>query len=68
MDEFITLNNKEYLIVKRINYNSNNYLYVISTGGDYKVALLKEINQNGQVFVESVKDQREFGEVLELVS
>ena len=40
MEEILTIDNKEYIVVARCNYEGNNYIYVIGEDNNNDVALL----------------------------
>ena len=60
MEEIITIDNKEYIVVARCNYEGNNYIYVIGEDNNNDVALL--LDRDG--FIESVNDKDLFNKVL----
>ena len=65
MEDIIILNEKEFLVLKTLNYNNNNYIYAISTDGNNTIALVKEVIVDNEVMVESIENQNEFKQVME---
>lgn len=69
MDDIIVLDGKEYFIANRINYNNDNYLYVVGEfNGDKEFSVLKETEEFGNVFVESVNDEKLVKEILSQIA
>ena len=65
MNDIIVLDGKEFFIANRINYNNVNYLYVVGENeGKKEFSILKETNEFGNVFVESVNDEILVKEIL----
>lgn len=64
MDDIIILNNREFLILNKINVNGYNFLYVIATDGTNDFTLLNEYEENGKIMVKSVMDPNVIDEVL----
>lgn len=56
MDDIITIDNEDYIVVDELDYNSNHYIYIISTIKEDKISILKETEENGEKFIESVKE------------
>ena len=53
----IKLDNREFFIVKKITYQNNNYLYIISTDGKNDFTILNEYENNNKKYVKSVTDK-----------
>lgn len=69
MNDIIVLNGKEFLIVNRITHNNENYLYVVGENdGKKEFSILKETNEFGNVFVESVNDETLVKEILSKIA
>ena len=69
MDDIIVLDGKEYFIANRINYNNDNYLYVVGEfNSDKEFSVLKETEEFGNVFVESVNDENLVKEILSQIA
>ena len=65
MNEMILLDGQEFLIANRINYNNETYLYVVGENdGKKEFSILKETNEFGNTFVESVNDEILVKEIL----
>ncbi len=64
MDDIIVLNNREFLILNKINLNGYNFLYVIATDGSNEFTLLNEYEENGKKMVKSVMDPELIDEIL----
>lgn len=56
IDEIITIDNEDYVIMDSIQYENNNYYYAISIDKQ-KFTLLKLINEGSELQVEGVKDK-----------
>lgn len=68
MEEIITIDNKDFFIVKRFLYNNETYLYTISVDETDEVMLLKEYDNNGETFVESVNEEEKIKEILKYMN
>ena len=68
MEEIITIDNKDFFIVKRFNYNNEKYLYTIAVDETDELMLLKEYDNNGETFVESVNEEEKIKEVLKYMN
>lgn len=66
--EIITLNNKEYIVVHIINYNDENYAYLISNFKPVDIIVTKVISINKNSILEEVTDKNILNEILEIVS
>ncbi|MBE6151726.1 MAG: hypothetical protein E7165_00210 [Firmicutes bacterium] len=65
-DQILTLeNNLEYLVVDIVNYNNNQYLYLVRMDED-KFNIVKVINENGIIGLGKLSDE-EYYNVLELL-
>lgn len=64
MDEIITINNKDFIVVKRFSYNNETYIYVISEDGLDELMLLHETNENGEDIIESINEEEKVKEIL----
>lgn len=67
MDEIITLDNRDFVVVNKKTINDTNYIYAIASDGTNDLVLLQEVEENGETFVESVNDKEVFDKVLKLM-
>ena len=68
MEDIIELDGRDFLIVQKIEYNNNDYIYAISTDEKRDIALLKESEENGKFYIKSVNDINEFNAVLNYIN
>ena len=68
IDEIITLDNRDFLIVNRIEHEGIKYLYVIANDKTEDIALLEEIESEGQIYVQSVDDDNRFKTIMSLIA
>lgn len=69
--EVITLddNGKDYIVVKKLNYNNENYYYMMTIQKPTEVSIIKlGKNEQGQEIVTTVTDQQELEEVMKLTA
>lgn len=67
MEEILTIDGRDFLVANRINYNNNNYIYVIAADESKDVTLLKEFSKEDSLYIESVTDEVEFKAVMEAI-
>lgn len=53
-EEVITLDNEDFLIVSKINYEGKNYLYVNSLVNESDYSILEEYEKDGKTLVKSI--------------
>jgi hypothetical protein len=59
-DDIITIDNEEYIVIDELQYENSKYIYVINSKNEEKVTILKETEENGETYIESVpKDKVE---------
>lgn len=59
-DDIITIDNEEYIVVDELEYENSKYIYLINSENEEKVTILKETQENGEAYIESVaKDKVE---------
>lgn len=68
MEDIITLNERDFLVAKKLNYNNINYSLVISMDNENDIALLKESFENGEVYVSSITDEKEYETIKKLMT
>ncbi len=68
MEDIITLNERDFLVAKKLNYNNINYSLVISMDNENDIALLKESFENGEVYVSSITDEKEYEKIKKLMT
>ncbi len=66
--EIITLDNRDFLIIDKVNYENKNYLYVIAIDGTNDITVLNEYEENNKIYVESVTDKKLINEVFLSIS
>ena len=64
--KYITIRGYDFVIVDEIDYNYNHYLLAIDEAGEDTIAVLRQSIVDGNEVVESVLDQKELEEVLEV--
>ena len=67
LDEIITLDDREFLIVKRVELRGSNYMYVFATDDSMDYSVLIETEIEGQPYVESINDEALIKEILTIV-
>jgi len=68
MNDFITLDKREFLILNKINVNGINFIYAIATDGTNDFTLLNEYEENGKIMVKSVTDEEIIDEVFRKIN
>lgn len=53
-EEVITLDNEDFLIVSKMNYEGKNYLYVNSLVNESDYSILEEYEKDGKTLVKSI--------------
>lgn len=66
-NDIIVLNDRDFLIIERVNYNENSYLYVIATDRSNDITVLEEYINNNKKYVKSVTDSDLIDKVFLLV-
>ncbi len=61
---YITINGFDFLITDELDYNNNHYALAIDEKGENTIAVLKEIEKDGEKRLVSVYDDSELNEVL----
>lgn len=64
----IKLNDRDFLIIDKVNYENKNYLYVIAMDGTNDITLLNEYEENNKIYVESVTDKKLINEIFLSIS
>ena len=64
-NEIILIDGKDYVVLNRINYKNNTYLYVMNEDKEFSV--LKEDTENGDTYIESVNDVELVKEILQVI-
>lgn len=67
-DDIIILDGREFLIVEKVDYQNENYLYVIATDGSNDITVLNEYQKNNKIYVKSVTDRNLIDKVFLLVA
>lgn len=67
-NDIIILDGREFLIIDRINYQENNYLYVIATDGTNDITVLNEYKKDNKIYVKSVIDRTLIDKIFILVA
>ncbi len=63
--DVITLDGKDYIIADTVNVDNIHYLYVINEElGSDDISILKQTNENGEEFIESITDLNEINKVM----
>lgn len=57
-DDIITIENEEYVVVDEMFYEGVKYIYIINANDDNKISILKETEENGETFIESVPKEK----------
>lgn len=64
----IKLNDRDFLIIDKVNYENKNYLYVLAMDGTNDITLLNEYEENNKIYVESVTDKKLINEIFLSIS
>lgn len=67
-NDIIVLDKRDFLIIERVNYLDEEYLYVIATDGSNDITVLKEYEKNDKKYVKSVIDKDLIDKIFLLVS
>lgn len=67
MEEIITLNGKQFLIINEIDIYNTHYIYAHSIE-DSAYTLLRQSIDNNEKYVESVTDEEEFELVMSMIA
>lgn len=57
-DDIITIDGEDYVIVDELIHDGNNYIYVINSETGDKVSILKETEENGEKYIESIPSEK----------
>ncbi len=60
-------NNKEYIVIKKINAHSFNYVYLISSDKPIEFLVATEKVDNGKTILEEIKDNNELDYALTIL-
>lgn len=60
-------NNKEYIVIKKINVHSFNYVYLISSDKPIEFLVATEKVDNGKTILEEIKDNNELDYALTIL-
>lgn len=55
--DIIVLDGRDFLIVERVTYQDENYLYVIAVDGKNDITILHEYEKMNKKYVESITDR-----------
>ena len=56
--------NKEYMVLNKMSLHNINYLYLVTITKPTEMMVVTEINQNGSIILEEIKDNDELDYVL----
>lgn len=62
----VTINDKEYFIIKQINHNNNSYCYLSNPNDHYDICVKKIISKNGEYYLQGLEDENEFNLAMSL--
>lgn len=57
-------NDKEYMILNKMNLHNINYVYLITMTKPTEMLVVTETNQNGEIVLEEIKDNDELDYIL----
>ena len=57
-EDILTIDNVDYVIVDEMFYEGEKYIYVIALEDENKVSILKETEEDGEDYVESIPEDR----------
>ncbi len=57
-------NDKDYMVLNKINLHNINYLYLITINKPTEMLVVTETNQNGELVLEEIKDNDELDYIL----
>ncbi len=66
--DIIVLDGRDFLIVERVTYQDENYLYVIATDGTNDITVLHEYEKMNKKYVKSITDKDIIDKVFLLVA
>ncbi len=66
--DVIVLDGRDFLVIERVNFNENYYLYVIAIDGTNDVTVLEEYIKNNKKYVKSVTNNELIDKVFLLVA
>jgi len=66
--DILTLKNKEYIVVNKLKYNDNDYVYLISNFKPIEIMISKLTIINGNALLQEEDDKEIIRELLKLVS
>lgn len=56
--------NKEYMVLEKINLHNINYVYLITINKPTEMLIVTELNQDGKIILEEIKDNDELDYIL----
>ena len=63
--QVITLDdNKEYMVLNKMNLHNINYVYLVTMNKPVEILVATEVNQDGEISLEEIKDNDELDYVL----
>ena len=63
--QVITLDdNKEYMVLNKMNLHNINYVYLVTMNKPIEILVATEVNQDGEISLEEIKDNDELDYVL----
>lgn len=64
--EYIEFNNIDYLILSKLEYNNNQYVYMVNENDPKDFYIRKIINENGKNYYTNIDNSEEFENLLKL--
>lgn len=68
VNEMIEIEDKKYLIISELDYNDIKYIYGADAEDDDTFVLLKQYKENEEEYIESVTDEEEFMNIINLIA
>lgn len=66
--DIIVLEGRDFLIVEKVNYQEEDYLYVIAVDGTNDISVLHEYEKNNKKYVKSISDKDLIDKIFLLVA
>ena len=66
--DIIVLEGRDFLIVEKVNYQEEDYLYVIAVDGTNDISVLHEYDKNNKKYVKSISDKDLIDKIFLLVA
>lgn len=66
--DIIVLEGRDFLIVEKVNYQEEDYLYVIAIDGTNDISVLHEYDKNNKKYVKSISDKDLIDKIFLLVA